>query len=211
MILSESLFSALPWVLLLAFVALPLVWRFMPDAKMNHWKRLGFVVGMVACWAAWASIQHAGSSILIVKIRSLGARAETTRGRLFFSTTYTFLDGHQTKLGQLAADNFEGTIIVNDSSTPMRLDMITYTSNSRVTLANHTTPVPEWSVVDWDTAVDDVGPDQPAPSGMSSPIGLTARAWLTWGRTSDSRISFVEPRYGTKEWDAGTEDAGGAR
>ena len=208
MILSESLFLALPWVLLLAFVALPLVWRFMPDATMNHWKRLGFVLGMVACWAAWASIQHAGSSILIVKMLGPGARPETTRGRLFFSTTYTFLDGHPKKLGQLAADNFEGTILVNDSSTPMRIDMITYTSNSRVTLANHTTPVPEWSVVDWDTAVDDVGPDEVPPSGMSSPIGLTARAWLTWGRSSDSHISFVEPRYGTNEWDAGTAAAG---
>jgi len=208
MILSEGLFSALPWMLILAFVALPFIWRFMPAAKMNNWKRLGFVLGMAACWVAWGTVQHAGSDILIVRVMT-GGPPQTTRGRLFFSTTYTFLDRHQKKLEQLGPGNLEGTIVVNDSSTPMRIDMITYSSDSRVTLANHTTPVPEWSVVEWDTGIDDVGPDEQPPSGMSSPIGLTARAWLTWGRSSDSHIAFVEPRYGTKDWDAGAKDDAG--
>ena len=205
MIVPEIVFSAIPWLFLVAFLAIPIVWRLTPGAKMNNWKRAGFVLGMIFCWGAWANVGHLGSEVLVVRMLGLGVPAETSRGRLFFSTTYRFGNGTQKHIGQLSPENeYFGTIVVNDSPEPMRVDMISYDSNPMFALANHTTPVPEHDVIELATAIDDVGPHELPPGAMSSPIPASARAWLTWG-DADSDISFVEPRYGTDEWDAGAD------
>lgn len=206
MIVSEGVFTAVPWLILAVFVAIPIVWRFYPDEKITHVKRLGFLIAMIGTWASWAWWQHAGSDIVIVKLLGPGAAPQVTRGRLLGSTTYTFIDKSEKKISSADAKDL-GTIVVNDSTTPMRIDGITYSADARVTLDNHTQPLPEMSVLDFDAPIDDIGPNRPPPPRMDSTIPLTAREWITWGSSSDNGIDFDEPRYGTKEWEAGV-DAG---
>lgn len=204
MILPAALVAKLPYIDLFVFLAIPLFWWWLPKSKTTNVKRALFALGMVACWIAWNFGGAVGSNIVVVKIDKPGGPVQKTRGVLLFSETHTFGNGTTKRIGQITGDDLEkdfGTIVVNDSATPMRIDMIAYTSSPLLGGANNTKPVPPFSVVQWGTAIDDVGPDELPPEGMTSPIGMGARAWLTWG-DADSDISFAEPRYGTDEWDA---------
>ena len=170
MIVSDETLRWLQWLWIVVAAGFGIALRVTPKGQ---WKR-SLIFSVVAIVALVLAIGEKGMGRPIVVVRRApGAPTDKTRGVLYGSRDYTFLDGHHARLG-----GGEGTLVVNDSASAAWIRSINYGS---IAIPVDPEPVAPMSLHDAKYGVDYVGPDDHPPSEVSSNISFAIKYWLTWG------------------------------
>lgn len=121
-------------------------------------------------------VEPFGAPLVVVKILPDG-NVQKVGGRLFGTQTYAFQDGHTETM-----KNDGDTLVVNDSTTIMRVDTQSY-GDPMMALARQLvgseSEVAPMKITTLHHAIDFVGRDDPPPHAVSG-VYAEERYWLVW-------------------------------
>ena len=147
-------------------------------AKTIQKRALAVVALLILLAVAGFGIEPFGTPVVIVKIAPASEMTKT-RGRLYGSATYALQDGHSVTL---AGQGKTKTIVVNDSKSPMHVEMQSYGDESAAFMSHLVADedkIEPWTMATFDHAIDFIGADDPPPPKVQG-VYAENRYWLKW-------------------------------